>query len=180
MGRTGKWFAYQQHGVAPDMLITAKALGAGFPVSLVAFKKTLLARSKISISHFSSHQNDPLAGAIVVGVIAEIQEKKLLHRVERIGDFFLQQLRSLSTRTTLLSAPRGMGLMIGFDLSVVGLESYLELGNEFTSRLREEGVLIQSTSHGKTYRILPSYYLTKREVLFCIASIEKVLHQLLK
>ncbi len=180
VGRTGTWFAYQQLGVVPDILITAKALGAGFPVSLVAFAQSVIDQADITINHFSSHQNDPLPCAVVVAVVAEIQQKKLLARVTRIGAYFLDQLEQLSTRNPLLRYPRGQGLMLGFDLHQDGLTSYRELGAQFGAQLTKAGMLLQSTSQGKTYRILPSYYLTKREIDWSIKTLESALRHLAK
>lgn len=179
-GRTGKWFSYQHYNLIPDILVSAKGMGMGFPVSMVVFKNSIINSKKIEINHYSSHQNDPLSAVIVSKVIEEIKNNKLLDRVENTGKYLLLKLRGLSKKYKFIKDPRGMGLMLGFDIFKKGLVSYRELGNEFLKDLLSEGVLLQSTSQGRTYRLLPNYYVSKSEIDFLMKGLEVVIKKLEK
>ena len=64
-GRTGEWFAYQTFHTVPDMVVLAKSVGLGFPVSVAMFRKELVPDETYRMSHYSSHQNDSFAAAII-------------------------------------------------------------------------------------------------------------------
>jgi len=174
-GRTGKWFAYQHYNLAPDILISAKGMGAGFPVSMVVFRNSIINSRNIEISQYSSHQNDPLSAVIVSMVIDKINRNNLLDRMKNVGEYFLSKLIGLSKKSDFIKNPRGVGLMLGFDIYKEGLTSYRELGKQFLKDLLDEGVLLQSTSQGRTYRLLPNYYVSKQEIDFFINKLEIVI-----
>lgn len=175
IGRTGKWFCYQHTDVIPDILVSAKGIGAGFPVSFVVFNSTSVDMTTTPLNHFSSHQNDPISAAIATGVIDEIENRNLLSKVEASGKEILDMLTNLSNKYSFIRNPRGMGLMLGFDIFKPNLESYVELGKDFSQSLLENGVLLQSTQHGKTFRLLPNYLISKSEAKLFISTLEKVI-----
>lgn len=173
VGRTGKWFSYQHTKVIPDFLVSAKALGAGMPVSCVMFNAQTVDFGNTSVNHFSSHQNDPISAAISLAVINEIRSQKLLKKISKKGDYFLKKLQALSKKYDFIKSPRGQGLMLGFDIYQPGLNSYVEIGQKFAQDLLEKGVMLQSTCHGKTYRLLPNYLVKIKEIDFFIDQLEK-------
>lgn len=179
IGRTGKWFNYQHTNTVPDILISAKAIGLGFPVSIVVFNNSTVDLNLANINHFSSHQNDPISAAIAIEVIKEIREKKLLKKVEKIGKYFLNKLIYLSNECDFIKNPRGKGLMLGFDIYLKNTTSYTELSKLFLDNLLEEGVMLQSTSHGKTYRLLPNYLVSRKEIDFFIEKLLIVSNKML-
>lgn len=177
-GRTGKWFSYQHFNLIPDILVSAKGMGIGFPVSMIVFKNSIINSKNIEINHYSSHQNDPLSAVIVSKVIDEIKNNKLLDHVKNTGKYFLLRLTELSKKYKFIKNPRGMGLMLGFDIFKEGLASYRELGNQFLKDLLSEGILLQSTSQGRTYRLLPNYYVSRPEINFLMDKLEVVIKKL--
>jgi len=111
MGRTGKWFAFQHHGLRPDVVCLAKGLGGGFPIGAV------LARGKAATTlepgdHGSTFGGNPLACATALAVIDTIEHQGLLEHTERLGALLVEGLRQLApvVETT------GMGLMVGATL----------------------------------------------------------------
>jgi 4-aminobutyrate aminotransferase-like enzyme len=177
MGRTGTWFCYEHSKVIPDILVSAKAVGAGFPVSMVVFNGKTVDLKATSLGHYSSHQNDPLSAGIVTGVIEEIENGRLLEAVQDKGAYLLGKLVELSGKYSFIKKPRGRGLMLGFDIDRPGLTSYRQLGKEFLDRLLENGVMLQATSQGKTYRLLPNYLVSREEIDFLVAVLEKVIKE---
>lgn len=177
-GRTGSWFAYEYFNVIPDIVTTAKAMGMGFPVSAVTFSQEIAEKIEGKITHFSSHQNEPLSAAIVNFVIDEINNKGLLERNIKMGAYLLKELKKISQKYTLLKNPRGLGLMCGFDLNEEMIKERKEIVSSFPKLLEKEGVLIQSIRQGRTFRIMPNYLIKKMEIDFFIEKLEKVLIEL--
>ncbi len=163
-GRCGNWFVYQDIDVVPDMVTSAKAMGMGFAVSAVTFSEKVAEKLEHGLTHFSSHQNDPLAAAIVSFVIEEIREKDLLKSNAVKGKQLLSAIEEVCGATQLLENPRGVGLMCAFDINDRILTDYRNESARFLSAMQENGVLLQAVRQGRTFRLLPSYYITEQEI----------------
>lgn len=174
MARTGKWFAYQGIGVEPDILVAAKSIGAGFPISSVTFNSDYIHEVENKVLHFSSHQNDPLACSIVSYVIDRITRDDILNRNLEMGKYILKCLNELAIKHDILENPRGKGLMLGIDFSESFLSSVNNSSKIFTDSLKKEGILLQTICKGKTFRLLPSYVISKSEIDFLIEKLDKV------
>ena len=166
-GRTGNWFCYQEYMIKPDILIFAKASGAGIPVSGLLFKEDLVNKMREgNLTHFSSHQNDPLAAAVLLFVIKEIEKQRILKRVRRLGKIFLKKITEISQRNTALIRPRGLGLMIAFDLNEKLFSDGKNAGQKLVKNLLSQGVIIQSIEKGRTIRLMPSFFISIYEINF--------------
>lgn len=173
-GRTGEWFAYQKIGVVPDILVSAKGIGLGYPVSLVAIKDEVAKNYPCPV-HYSSHQNDPFSAEIVSFGINYINEYHLLTQVKKMGNYFKEQLEKLSKESKYYSSPRGEGLMLGCDLIIDGYTDYRELSAKFREYLlSEENLMIQATNGGQTLRFLPAYTITEEEIDFVVEKLKKI------
>ncbi|QHS10136.1 acetylornithine/succinylornithine family transaminase [Sinimarinibacterium sp. NLF-5-8] len=115
-GRTGRYFAYEQIGVAPDVLTTAKGLGGGFPIA--AMLTTDACAQAFSVgSHGSTYGGNPLACAVADVVVEQISKPETLENVRARADQLMQGLTALSHRyPDRIAAPRGQGLLIGIPL----------------------------------------------------------------
>lgn len=180
-GRTGHWFAYQYYGIIPDIVVSAKSMGAGLPVSAVTFKKELVEKIEGKITHFSSHQNEPLSARVVSFVIDTIIENNILEKNRVIGKYLLDELMNISKKTSLLINPRAVGLMVAFDLPIQMVEkTRRKITEDLIKLLLEKGVLIQAIRKGVTFRIIPSYIIEKRDIDFFLKKLEESLHELEK
>jgi acetylornithine/N-succinyldiaminopimelate aminotransferase len=111
-GRTGSWFAYQQHGIVPDAITVAKGIGGGVPIgALVAFggASDLLTAGQ----HGSTFGGNPLATAAANAVLGEIERAGLVDNARLRGE----QLSDALTGLPLVAEVRGAGLLIGVGLS---------------------------------------------------------------
>ncbi len=113
-GRTGTWFAFQQHGIVPDAIVIAKGIGGGFPIgALVTFGSASgLFRTG---QHGSTFGGNPLATAAANAVLGEIESAGLVENAALRG----RQLREaiLGLRSPLVHEVRGAGLLIGIGLT---------------------------------------------------------------
>ena len=176
-GRTGKWFYYQELGVVPDMLVCAKALGGGFPVSMVAFNGNKFGDDMFRMHHFSSHQNEPFSAELIMQVMNAIENEGLLNNVTEMGDYLQDGLEALRDKYAIILNPRGKGLIRGFDLNVFSLskDEVIKRGNVLTELALGNKLLLQITNYGKTVRILPAYNIQKEQIDEFLTKLEKSL-----
>ncbi|MGZ8408150.1 MAG: acetylornithine transaminase, partial [Caulobacteraceae bacterium] len=113
LGRTGKLFAYQHSGVAPDVMTVAKALGGGFPVGACLVTHEAGQCMKVG-AHGSTYGGNPLAMAVAQAAIEEIDTPEMLQHVNDVAGYFGQQLHGLKERyPDVIAEIRGRGLLIG-------------------------------------------------------------------
>ena len=172
-GRTGKWFAYQHMKCVPDFVICSKAMGLGYPVSALLFNGKLVDNTEITMTHYSSHQNDPLAGDIVQFEIDYFIGNNLIERIISLGEYFLEKLKMLEDKYLYFDNARGIGLMLGLDFKIPDVKDYRPIYKKFHDIAENNGVLLQATDGERVLRFLPSYLTTEREVDFCIEMLEK-------
>ena len=112
MGRTGKWFAWQNYDVKPDLFTCAKALAGGLPMgALVSNAK--LADVFGASSHASTFGGNPVAAAAGLAVIDVIESEKLLENVVKVGAVLKEKLEEFADQYDKLLEVRGKGLMLG-------------------------------------------------------------------
>ena len=113
-GRTGSWFAYQQHGIVPDAVALAKGIGGGLPIgALVTFgdASDLFTRGQ----HGSTFGGNPLATAAANAVLGEIESAGLVENAARRGAQIREAITALNS--PLVREIRGAGLLIGIGLT---------------------------------------------------------------
>ncbi len=154
MGRTGKWFGFQNYDVQPDAFSLAKGLGNGFPIGAI------LASSKIADifqpgHHATTFGGTPLACATALAVIKTIEEDHLLENAQRMGNLFLEKLKSVVAEYDWIDCVRGCGLMIGLVLR--------EDAAPLQKRLQSKGLLTLATAV-RVLRMLPPLIVTVEEI----------------
>jgi acetylornithine/N-succinyldiaminopimelate aminotransferase len=113
IGRTGKLFAYEHSGVAPDVLASAKGLGGGFPIG-ACLATEAAAAGMTAGSHGSTFGGNPLAMAIGNAVLDVVLAKGFLENVSAVAKHFRAGLEKLVTkRSDVFNDVRGLGLMLG-------------------------------------------------------------------
>ena len=120
-GRTGKWFACEHTRTTPDLICLGKALTGGFPLSACVGRADLMdaawPESSGEAIHTSTFLGHPVGCAMALAQIEEIKARKLVERSAELGDFLLDELRSLRTpHSALRNSDRGLGLMVGLEL----------------------------------------------------------------
>ena len=116
MGRTGKMFAYEHYRVEPDIITVAKALANGIPMGGVG------ARDAVAMafgpgSHGSTFGGNPVAAAAANAVMETLTEPRFLARVEAAGKRLFQGVKDVATRHSCVVEVRGLGLMMGIELT---------------------------------------------------------------
>ena len=165
MGRTGRMFCYQHYGVIPDLMTLAKTLGGGVPIgALVAGRK--IADTLKPGSHASTFGGNPLVCSASLAAFKAIEKEGLLDNVRDMGRYLFEQLNELKRRHSIIKEVRGMGLMIG-----------LELSRECTA-LAEECLkkrLLINCTQGNILRLMPPITVTKKNIDKAIRILDEVL-----
>jgi 4-aminobutyrate aminotransferase / (S)-3-amino-2-methylpropionate transaminase / 5-aminovalerate transaminase len=157
-GRTGKMFGVEHSGVKPDMITIAKSLAGGFPLSAVVGRAEVIDAAEPG-GLGGTYSGAPLACAAALAVLDVIEEEKLVERANVIGAAMKARLAALARRndTVPISAVRGPGAMIGFD--IVKTRGSYEPDAETTKRVqakaRELGlILLTCGMFSNTIRLL--------------------------
>lgn len=137
MGRTGSLFAYQNYGVIPDILTSAKALGGGFPIGAMLTTKAI-AESFTVGTHGSTFGGNPLACALASKAVELINDPTLLAGVKQRQRMFLSGLTQLNKKIGLFKDIRVEGLLIGCELKV----SWQGKARELLKLAEEQGVMV--------------------------------------
>jgi succinylornithine aminotransferase len=137
VGRTGHFYAYQDTGVTPDILTTAKALGNGFPIGAMLTTNELAAHFKVGV-HGTTYGGNPLGAAIAEKVVELISDPKLLEGVRTRSEALTGQLARLNERFGLFSEVRGKGLLIGAELT----DAFKGRAKDFVTAAGQHGVIM--------------------------------------
>jgi len=162
IGRTGKMFAYQHYDIKPDILTLAKALGGGIPIGATISKEEV-AQVFTPGSHGSTFGGNPLA-CVSAYVTLSIVEDLLTH-VEEMGEYFMRKLRNLQSKYSFIKEVRGIGLMIGMELSFQG--------KDVVKKMLEKGYLINCTAEN-VLRFLPPLIVEKEHIDVLVDTLDEV------
>ena len=165
MGRTGKLWAHEWGGMAPDIMAIAKALGGGFPIG-ACLATTEAAKGMVVGVHGSTFGGNPLAMAVGSAAFGEISKPETLAHVNEIAGYLKQQLHGLKERfPDIIVDVRGKGLLLGVKL--------VPNNREFMGWARDEQHLLIAGGGDNCCRILPPLNLTLEEAREAIARFER-------
>jgi len=116
LGRTGKWFAIEHFGIVPDVMVMAKGLASGLPLSGVAARRELM-ECWVPGSHGGTYGGNAVACAAAVATIRAIREEGLLENAQRMGARLMEALRGLQDEFPVVGDVRGLGLMVASEFT---------------------------------------------------------------
>ena len=169
VGRTGKFFAYENSGITPDIMAVAKGIGGGFPLG--ACLATAEAASGMQPgTHGSTYGGNPLAMAVGNAVLDVILEDGFLQHVNDVALVFRQGLEGLKDRyPEIIEAIRGEGLMLGIKARVPNVELVAAMRSEH---------LLSVPAGDNVVRLLPPLTVTAEEAREGLARIERAAEKL--
>lgn len=154
MGRTGTLFAYEQLGVAPDIMTLAKGLGGGVPIGACLAKESVAAAFSAG-AHASTFGGNPLACAAAVAVCRALLEGHVLDRVKPMGDYLANALTECKARHHVVRDVRGIGLLQGMELDIDA--------KTVVAEALSRGVLINAAGE-RVLRFVPPLVITTQEI----------------
>jgi acetylornithine/N-succinyldiaminopimelate aminotransferase len=168
MGRTGKLFAYEHFGVTPDIMALAKALANGLPMGAMLAKEAVAA-SFTPGSHASTFGGTPLVASAAVATAKTLVEDGVLKNCERVGGYFKNRLLQLKEKYTFIQEVRGIGLLLGVDLSCDG--------TSVVKKCMDRGFLINCAQE-HILRFIPPLVVREREVDALVACLDTIFEEM--
>lgn len=156
MGRTGTMYAWQEYGVMPDVLTTAKALGCGIPVGAFVLNKKLAEHSLVPGDHGTTYGGNPLACAAVCAVFEQYEKLGIVEHVNKVAPYLEKKLDELVKEFPCVAARRGKGFMQG--LVITGRPV-----GEVVNKALEEGLLVISAG-ADVLRLVPPLIITEENI----------------
>jgi 4-aminobutyrate aminotransferase len=163
IGRTGRMFACEHWGVAPDIMTLAKGLGSGLPIGLVVARKTHMEKWKRG-AHGNTYGGNPICCAAALATLDLVQREYAANAAE-VGGYFLGRLRDMQRRFECIGDVRGKGLMIGAELvsDRTSRKPAAALCQRVLTRSFHNGLLLLSCGVS-TVRLIPPLMVSRAQV----------------
>lgn len=155
MGRTGEMFAWQNYGVRPDIMTSAKALGCGVPVGAFLLTEEVAVKSLIPGDHGTTYGGNPLVGAAVDKVLEMMERDHIPEHVKEISVYLEKRLDELIEQYDFITCRRGMGLLQGIELTLPV--------SEVSANALKEGLIV-ITAGSNVLRFVPPLIISETHV----------------
>jgi len=189
LGRTGKWFACDYVNVVPDIILIAKAIASGLPMSATIGKAELMdseidSRAWVAGSHGSTFGGNPVIAASGIASLRLIEDG-LIDNARIVGEYLKNGLTEIMNRHKIIGEVRGLGLMIGMEIV-----KHKETKEHFPKTVTKNGKNIKEVITGECFkrglilygagfnsiRISPPLVITKSEADIALKIIEEVIN----
>jgi len=176
-GRTGKMFAIEHYDIEPDIMVMAKGIANGFPLSC------FIARDEIADSfqpgdHLSTFGGNPVSCAASLANIDFMEQNKIVEQSAEKGKFLKKALAAITPKNIHVGEIRGKGLMVGVELvEDLGTKAPATAqAGKIRAAMREKGVLIGvGGGFGNVLRIQPPLSISKEELTMVVNTLKEVL-----
>ena len=160
-GRTGDFFAFQKHGITPDIISMAKGMGNGFPIGGILIHPKIEASFGLLGTTFGGNH---LACAASLAVIDVLQQEGLMNNVKKVSEYFVEKLKEIPEVISI----KGRGLMLG-------IEFPYPIATLRKSLLFNQHIFTGNAKNPNLLRLLPSLTLQKEHVDIFINALQKEL-----
>ncbi|MFP4687426.1 MAG: aspartate aminotransferase family protein, partial [bacterium] len=169
VGRSGKFFCYQNYEIEPDLVTLAKGLGGGYPIGALLVRRELRAGLQPG-EHASTFGGNPFVCAMALTVLEAIDREEILQNVVERGRQLEEGLQKLAAEYGPLKNPRGVGLMIGLPL-----EDSLP-ASELMEACRRQGLIV-GTAGKNSLRFVPPLIISEDEIVELLERLKKALQE---
>ena len=165
LGRTGTLFAYQQHGIEPDIITLAKGLASGLAIGAI------MAKDRVSVftpgEHGSTFGGNPIACAAGYATLKFIIEHDIVGNAQRVGQYFIKGLKKLAQKYRFITDVRGRGLLLA-------LEFDRDIAGSLKMACLEAGLLVNDVKPN-ALRFMPPLTITRGDAAEALGVLDKVL-----
>jgi len=173
MGRTGRWFGFENFDIKPDVIACGKGLGNGYPVSAVGVSvevSTLLEQT--NFTYAQSHQNDPLGCAIAKEVISIIKDDFLIDKSLEKGRYLKDAMLKLTDKYKCIKEVRGIGLMCAIEFDkLINMQTLSDIHR----KLFNAGFIVGLKPVANTMRFYPPLTVEKYMIDDMIRALDNIL-----
>ncbi|HAW96835.1 MAG TPA: class III aminotransferase [Phycisphaerales bacterium] len=181
-GRTGEHFwAFEEHGVVPDIVVMGKPIGNGHPMAAVVTTRAIADAFDNGMEFFSTFGGNPVSCACGMAVLDVIEEEGLQRQARDLGALFLDGLETLKDRHSMIGDVRGRGLFLGIELvrDRNTLEPAAEEAEELVNRMRDRGVLLSTDGPlHNVIKIKPPLVIGRSDVEMTLRLLDDVLESM--
>lgn len=154
VGRTGKFWAFEHYGIKPDIIASAKALAGGIPIGAIIAKEDVASALSFG-NHGTTFGGNPFACAVGNACLKTIEKENLCELTTEKGEYMMNLIRQKTSGNDTVTAIRGMGLMIGVELTISA--------RPIVEKMFRRGVL-SNAAGGNVLRIVPPLVITQQEI----------------
>jgi 4-aminobutyrate aminotransferase len=174
--RTGRMFAVEHSGVQPDIMVMAKGIASGFPISAIGARADLMAHWNRG-AHGGTYGANPIGCAAALATIDVILDEQLVDRSAARGLQLIERLRALQSRYTGVGDVRGLGLMVAAELTHAdGSPDAPRTAAVMEHCLRENHLVLMSCgADGNVVRFMPPLVVSEHEIDEALAAFDKAL-----
>ncbi len=176
-GRTGKMFAIDHYGVEPDIMVMAKGIANGFPLSAF-IERDEIADSFQPGDHLSTFGGNPVSCAASLANIDYMEQNEIAAGSAEKGEFLKESLAAINPKNVCIGEIRGKGLMVGVEL-VEDLETKAPaaaMAGKVRAAMREKGVLIGvGGGFANVLRVQPPLSISKDELTHVVDTLKNIL-----
>jgi 4-aminobutyrate aminotransferase-like enzyme len=178
-GRTGRFFAVQHWNVEPDILVMAKGIASGMPLSGVLARAELMAAWKPG-THGGTYGGNVVSCAAANATLDVIEDERLVDNARERGDQFLSGLRSLAGKYRAVGDVRGLGLMLALEFVKPEDRDGRTPDPELTKRVQAEAlsrhlIVLTAGTYVNVIRIIPPLVTTADEVALALSILDESL-----
>ncbi len=176
-GRTGWFFAHEYADVKADVVVMAKGMGSGFPISGIASTKEIMGKWQRG-AHGGTYGGNPIGCAAAEATIGVLLDEGLIDNAAARGRQLIEGLREIQARFPALGDVRGLGLMIGCEFVNPDTgEPDGQLVNTILRHAREEGrlLLLPCGTYGNVVRWIPPLVVTDRQIAEALDTFEEAM-----
>ena len=144
-GRSGEHFwAFEEHGVVPDIVTIGKPIGNGHPLGVVVTTQKIADAFKNGMEYFNTFGGNPVSCAVGLEVLRVITDEGLQRNAKIVGDYLKSRLKGLMKDYAVIGDIRGPGLFMGVEFvrNRISKEPATEQASYFVNRMREKGILM--------------------------------------
>jgi 4-aminobutyrate aminotransferase len=162
-GRTGKMFALEHDGVRPDIMVLAKGIASGMPLSAIVSHRDLTGGWKAN-RHGSTYGGNPVSCAAALATIAVMQEEQLAQRAAKVGEQMIARLKKFAEGKQHIGEVRGKGLMIGIEFNDKHGNPSHDICERVAQKCFEDKLIVLTCgTHSQVVRVIPPLNLSDAE-----------------
>jgi 4-aminobutyrate aminotransferase len=164
VGRTGRFWGHDHFGVRPDVVVTAKGLASGFPLSAMAAPTELMQRGRPG-SQGGTYGGNAVACAAALATLQVVEKEGLVERSEQLGRYARGELERLAAHTPAIGDVRGLGLMLGVEFTGPDGAPDTATAVRVQREAMQAGLLLLTCgTYGNVVRWLPALVVTREQL----------------
>ncbi|MEP7199869.1 MAG: aminotransferase class III-fold pyridoxal phosphate-dependent enzyme [Chloroflexota bacterium] len=174
-GRTGKWFACEHFGIAPDIMVMAKGIASGMPLSAIAASSELMGQWIVG-THGGTYTGNAVACAAAVATIQAMREERMVENSAKMGELLMDGLTELQSRHPVIGDVRGLGLMVAAEFGAPR-QPNTKAAKDVIHRAADDGLMLLSCGpFDNVIRFVPPLVVNAGQVEDALRTVEQALH----